>query len=86
MSYDWRFGEIEDIRTRMGSGILTLVINDDNAEQVIVHGDNGPTVEALMAVLGHEIVEDGSVIAERVIGQRIRYVTDGSLLLRIDSE
>lgn len=62
-------------------GLMRLVIEDDAGKRHTVRGDNGPTVRALMAVFGSQIVENHALLVDEIVGQRITYGVDDFGLL-----
>lgn len=54
-------------------GLMVLVVKDAEGKLHRLVGDNGPTVRALMAMLGNDIVSGHTLLVDRVKGVEIGY-------------
>ena len=82
-----RRGTIEAVQGSWSSGLITLLIKrKDDGKIETVHGDNGPTVRALMNVFGADIVRGHSLQVDRIKGLEIGYDTDDLGLLAYITE
>lgn len=73
---DPHFGTIVSFKGSWGSGIATLVVEDDNHIEHPILCENAPTVRALDACFGDVITPNHSVNQSSIVGQSIVYFLD----------
>ena len=66
---------IKGLRASWGSGLATLVVEDPNGEQGVLHADNGSLIRALDACFGC-IAPGHTVDVSKIVGQEIEYELD----------
>lgn len=70
-------GTILDFRGSWSSGLATLVLKDRRGAVRHVPCDNGPTVRALAAIFGSDVIGPGHTVNVAALrGKKVRYAMD----------
>lgn len=70
-------GTIVGLCAWWGSGLATLLVQDDEGSVHLFHADNGPLVRALRNMLGPEVIGKGHTVnTEALKGVRVRAELD----------